>query len=145
MGCTCEWDTLFRGPSAIFEKVICYDFEMSTQRARRSGDNGSKGAALKTDDITVSILREIRDGISGLSTRVDETNARLDVTNERVDEVRRQQIASEMRLATATAEVAMTMREVGERIERVLREETRTIRRLDRCEERLSVLERKTG
>ncbi|MBK5938918.1 hypothetical protein [Halochromatium roseum] len=41
-------------------------------------------------DLTIEILREIRDGISGLRTefieRLDQTNARLDQTNARLDQ-----------------------------------------------------------
>ena len=41
-------------------------------------------------DLTIEILREIRDGISGLRTefieRLDQTNARLDQANARLDQ-----------------------------------------------------------
>ncbi|NEX18395.1 MAG: hypothetical protein C1943_17765 [Halochromatium sp.] len=43
-----------------------------------------------TSDLTIEILREIRDGISGLRAefieRLDQTNARLDQTNARLDQ-----------------------------------------------------------
>lgn len=42
------------------------------------------------NELTIEILREIRDGISGLRTefieRLDQTNARLDQTNARLDQ-----------------------------------------------------------
>jgi len=38
-------------------------------------------------DVTVQILREIRDEIRGLGGRIDQTNERLDQTNERLGKV----------------------------------------------------------
>lgn len=37
-------------------------------------------------DLTVAILREIRDEIRGTNSRLDHTNARLDQTNARLDQ-----------------------------------------------------------
>jgi cob(I)alamin adenosyltransferase len=45
---------------------------------------------MTTDDLTIEILRDIRDGIRDLRTdfiqRLDETNSRLDQTNSRLDQ-----------------------------------------------------------
>ena|ERR1043165_2008358 len=43
------------------------------------------GAAVTDSDLTVSILREIRDAIVKTNARLDETNIRLDETNTRLD------------------------------------------------------------
>ena len=45
---------------------------------------------MTSDDLTVEILKQIRDGIRDMqqdfNARLDQTNARLDQTNERLDE-----------------------------------------------------------
>jgi chromosome segregation ATPase len=38
------------------------------------------------DDLTVAILREIRDELKGTNSRLDQTNSRLDQTNSRLDQ-----------------------------------------------------------
>lgn len=68
-------------------------------------------------DLTVEILREIRDEIRStrvdLGSRIDATNQRLDATNqgldatnERLDRLERQQISAEIHLATELVAVA---------------------------------------
>jgi len=70
---------------------------------------------METSDITVEILRSIRDEIRGtredlrgemramredLSSRIDATNTRLDVTNERLDTLERRLTETDIRIAT---------------------------------------------
>ena len=45
------------------------------------------GMADELPSLTIEILKQIRDGISGLGTRLDETNRRLDETNTRLSSV----------------------------------------------------------
>ena len=40
----------------------------------------------EAENLTVQILREIRDELKGTNARIDQTNARLDQTNERLDQ-----------------------------------------------------------
>ena len=60
----------------------------------------------ETPDLTVAILREIRDEIRATNARLDVTNARLDETNTRLDRMFQEQIRH------ATAIVAL---EAGQR------------------------------
>jgi hypothetical protein len=59
---------------------------------------------MEPSDITVEILKDIRDEIRGVRTelggRIEQTHARLDETNERLERVEQRQVASEMHLAT---------------------------------------------
>ena len=64
---------------------------------------------MESSDITVEILKDIRDEIRGVRTELhetrDELGARLEQTNERLERVERRQVASEMRLATELVSV----------------------------------------
>lgn len=111
---------------------------------------------MEPTDITVEILKNIRDEIretrtelretrTELSTRIDETraelSARIDETNARVDALGRRQVDTEVRLATELTAVAAAVREVRDelRIDRALR------RRVDDHEARIAALERRGG
>jgi chromosome segregation ATPase len=84
-------------------------------------------------DITVHILREIRDEIR-------ETNGRLDQTNTRLEEVRdelgRRIVESETRTATALVSVAGALQD----IKQLLTDRLDLRDRVDRCEREIEVL-----
>jgi hypothetical protein len=97
---------------------------------------------MEPTDITVQILREIRDG-------VNETNARLDLTREemsarfgevdaRFGQFERRLTETEIRLATELVAVASAVREVRDE----LREDRRLRARVDDHERRIGVLEK---
>lgn len=60
---------------------------------------------MEATDVTVQILREIRDEILGTNARIEQTNARIEQTNVRLDqkfdELGRRLAESEIRTATA--------------------------------------------
>jgi predicted nucleic acid-binding Zn-ribbon protein len=60
---------------------------------------------METNDITVEILRDIRDAVRETNTRIDQTNDRINGTNTRLDEqterLDRRITQSEVRTATA--------------------------------------------
>lgn len=71
---------------------------------------------MEPTDLTVVILREIRDEIRATNGRVDQTNSRLDQTNSRLDELRdelsRRIVASEVRTSTAIADLTGSVRQL---------------------------------
>jgi methyl-accepting chemotaxis protein len=96
----------------------------------------SKGRCSVTDDLTVRILTDIRDGVR-------ETNARLDQTRDelssRIDALTQRVVESEIRTATALTDVASTVREVAT----LLREQGDLRPRVERCERQIAALERR--
>lgn len=115
---------------------------------------------LPPDDLTIHILREIRDEVRQtnarldrmnleLNDRIDGTNARLDgaVTrlDARIDEVReelsRRIVESEIRTATAIADLASTVRDMTA----VLRQQHDLRPRVERCESEIAELKRRVG
>jgi septal ring factor EnvC (AmiA/AmiB activator) len=80
----------------------------------------------KPVDLTVQVLKEIRDEVKKTNARLDQTNARLDQTNARLDqtneevhamkeELSRRIVESELRTATAITELAGTVRDLTSR------------------------------
>lgn len=45
----------------------------------------TENALMEDSDLTIEILKSIRDGVRDTNARIDETNARLDQTNARLD------------------------------------------------------------
>lgn len=66
-----------------------------------------------SDDLTLRILGEIRDGVRATNQRLDQTNQRLDQTNQRLDQAR-----TELRdeIAQTRTEIAQTRNELLARI-----------------------------
>jgi chromosome segregation ATPase len=107
-------------------------------------------------DLTVQILREIRDGVNLIGARVDQTNARLDQTNARLgqtnarldqtiddvngrfDRLERRMTETEIRIATEIVAVASAVREVRDE----LREDRRLRAQVDDHERRIGSLEK---
>jgi chromosome segregation ATPase len=99
-------------------------------------------------DLTVSILREIRDEVRKTNQRLDQTNERLDQTNERLDQtnerlerLERRQTETEVRLATELVAVASAVGELTE----LLRQDRALRQRVDDHERRISAVEQKVG
>jgi len=107
---------------------------------------------MEPTDLTIEILKGIREETHKTSERVNETNQRLDETNQRLDNLRtdlvdrierveRRQTESEVRLASELVAVGGAVREVRD----LLREDRALRTRVDDHERRLSAVERRTG
>ncbi len=96
-------------------------------------------------DLTVEVLKQIRDEIVGLRGELRETRTalsdRIDQTNEKVDVLARRQTETEVRLATELVAVAQAVTSVRQ----IIGEKLDDRRRVDDHERRLGVLERKAG
>jgi chromosome segregation ATPase len=107
-------------------------------------------------DLTVQILREIRDEIhktneqldgvrNELSVRIDRTNERLDGTNERLEELRselsRRIVDSEVRTATAITALAGAIGDVKQ----LLADRLDVQDRVARCEQDIALLKERVG
>jgi len=99
---------------------------------------------METNDITVEILRSIRDAVRETNARVDQTNARLDEQTERLDRRIDEQTErldrrigeSETRTATAILALKGSMDDVKNLLEARL--DLRD--RVDRCERDIEVI-----
>ncbi len=118
---------------------------------------------MDNNDITIEILKEIRDEIRNTNGRIDTTNTRLDQTNERLDQtnVKLGQLGhdlegkidhlrsdlvtrmaeTEIRTATALSDVAGTMRDVRD----LLRDRFDLRDRVERCERDIDELKHRVG
>jgi len=103
---------------------------------------------MEPTNLTIEILKSIRDEVRGVRDEVRVTNERIDAvreqqvhTNERIDAVREQQVHTEVRLATELAASAGEFR--GLRDE--LRKAGFVRARLDDHEARIEALEKRTG
>jgi hypothetical protein len=109
---------------------------------------------MQPGDVTIEILKGIRDEVRQTNVRLDETNVRLeggfvelggriDATNARIDEMRaelsRRIVASEVRTATAITDLAGTVRELTS----VLRSQADIRPRVERCERDIDELRRR--
>jgi methyl-accepting chemotaxis protein len=112
-----------------------------------------EGAALEPTDLTIVVLKEIRDEVRALGTRIDSTNERIDGTNARVDgmneringtnerleELSRRVVESEIRTSTAIADLAGTVRDMTS----VLRAANDLRPRVERCEQDIAEMKRR--
>ena len=104
---------------------------------------------MEPTDITIEILKDIRDGVRQVSQRLDETNVhlggRIDATNERLDAMReelsRRIVESEIRTSTAITALAGTVQDMTE----VLRASHDLRPRVERCEKDIAELRRRVG
>jgi len=107
---------------------------------------------LEPTDVTIEILKVIRDDVKRIrdeakqtNARLDQTNARLDQTNARIDSMHdglsRRIVESEVRTATAITDLSLTMREMTD----VLRAQHDVRPRLDRCEHDITALKQHLG
>jgi hypothetical protein len=88
---------------------------------------------MEPTDLTIEILKDIRE-------EGRKTNTRLDTTNERLERLERRQTESEIRLATELVGVAGAVREVRD----LLRDDLSVRARVEDHERRLSAVERRT-
>lgn len=113
---------------------------------------GYLGEVLLGDDITVGILRSIRDEIretrTELSARIDEVakrvgsvEGRLESVDGRVESLERRQTATEMRLATELLAVVRAIHEVRD----ILRESLALAPKVADHEQRIRALEARSG
>ena len=95
------------------------------------------------DELTLAVLRDIREEAKKTNERLDRTNERLDQTNERLDQTREELsqriVEGELRTATAITELAGTVGEVRDLLregltlrDRVARNEGEILRIKDR-------------
>jgi hypothetical protein len=89
---------------------------------------------MEPTDLTIEILKGIRDG-------VHQTNGRLDDLVDRVERVERRQTETEKHLASELVAVGGAVREVRD----LLREDHALRNRVDDHERRLTAVERRTG
>ena len=71
---------------------------------------------MEPENLTLEVLKEIRDEGKRNGVRIDETNARLNETNARLESLRddlgRRIVESEMRTATAMTELSGSVRDL---------------------------------
>jgi chromosome segregation ATPase len=91
---------------------------------------------MKPDDLTIEVLKEIRDEGRKTNERLNDTNSRLDQMR---DELSRRIVESEMRTATALTELAMSVKDVAG----LLRAQNDLKPRLEKCEEEIEKLKRR--
>ena len=98
---------------------------------------------MEPKDLTLEVLKQIREDGRRNGERIDETNARLNETNARLDNLGetlgRRIVESEMRTATAIAELAGTVRELSTS----LKEDRDLRRRVERCESDIAALKQR--
>jgi hypothetical protein len=92
-------------------------------------------------DVTIEILKSIRDDVHVLAERQSETNARLDTTNDRLDVLSRRVVESEVRTATAITDLHGTVRDMVD----VLRAQHDLRPRLDHAERDISEIKNRLG
>jgi chromosome segregation ATPase len=100
---------------------------------------------MEPTDLTIEILKGIRDEIRQTNQRLDQTNEHLDQTNERLDQrfdlLSRRLVESETRTATALVDLAGAVREVKQ----LLSDRLDLRDRVDRCESEISRLKEHVG
>jgi predicted nucleic acid-binding Zn-ribbon protein len=97
---------------------------------------------MEPQDLTVEILKSIRDEAKATNSRLDQTNSRLDrIRNDLSDqivelrqELSRRIVQSEVRTATAITELAGSVREMTG----VLRSSAELRPRVERCEQEIA-------
>ena len=91
-----------------------------------------------SDEITVRVLKEIRDAVAQTNAQLDQTNAELRETR---DELGRRIVESEMRTATAIADLAGAVNGLAD----LLRDQLELRDRVGRCEADIRELKRRVS
>jgi phage shock protein A len=105
-----------------------------------------------SDDLTLKVLIEIRDGIAATNARVDQTNQRIDKlrtdvdhlradTNQRLDQLRTEHLESEVRQATRMTELIASTRSLND----MLSDRFDLRDRVERCESEIAELKKRVG
>lgn len=96
----------------------------------------------KPVDLTLEVLKSIRDEVKKTNTRLDATNTRLDALSDDVKELRdelgRRIVESELCTATAITELAGTVRELTT----ILRAQGELRPRVEKCEQEIAEIKR---
>ncbi|MDP3156952.1 MAG: hypothetical protein Q8N23_30050 [Archangium sp.] len=103
----------------------------------------AKVAFMEPENLTLEVLKEIRDDGKRNGARIDETNARLNETNARLESLRddlgRRIVESELRTATAITELSGSVRDLISFIK-----EDRDLRgRMERAEKDIAALKQR--
>jgi len=105
---------------------------------------------MTSDDLTLEVLKSIRDEVRHTNGQIEQTNARLDQTNGRLDqtnarldslreELSRRIVESEVRTSTAITDLAGTVREMTA----LLRNLVDLRPRMERCEQEIEALKQR--
>ena len=100
---------------------------------------------MEPTDLTLEVLKEIRDEGRKTNTRIDETNKRLDETNARLEALRedltRRVVESEIRTATALTALSADVRELTSFLK-----QTQDLRpRVTQCEQDIAAIKQRLG
>lgn len=100
---------------------------------------------MEPSDLTVQILREIRDAVRETNVRVDQTNVRLEETRsmmeEKFDILAQRIVESEIRTATAITGLGGAL----DQVKNLLMDRLDLRDRVDRCERDISLLKDHAG
>lgn len=100
---------------------------------------------MEPTNLTIEILKDIRDEARRMGDRIDQTNDRLDQTNERLETMReelsRRIVESEIRTSTAITDLAGTVRELTS----YLKQANDLRPRLEQCEVDIIGIKRRLG
>ena len=98
---------------------------------------------MEPENLTLEVLKEIRDDGKRNGARIDETNARLNETNARLESLRddlgRRIVESELRTATAITELSGSVRDLIS----VIKEDRDLRGRMDRAEKDIASLKQR--
>jgi hypothetical protein len=84
------------------------------------GTDDSENGSGKVHDLTIEILRDIRDEMRRMSGKIDETNLRLDETNLRLDQTNRRLDDTNHRLEDGFAGVNARIDGLSARVDHIL-------------------------
>jgi hypothetical protein len=96
---------------------------------------------MQPSDLTIEILRGIRDEVHGLSARVDATNAGLNALRDDMKQVKHRETQTEVRLASEIVAVVGAVRGVRD----LLREGRAADHRIDDHERRIAAQEQRVA
>lgn len=91
---------------------------------------------MEPTNLTIEILKSIRDEVRGLGGRVDQTNVSLEQMNGRMDHMERRIVESELRTATAITDLAGTIQALTD----LLKSQHDLRPRVERCEREIDAL-----
>ncbi len=93
------------------------------------------------DDITIEILKDIRDEIRGTNKRIGVTNERIDRVDVRIDRLEQSVTEGEIRTATAITDMHGTLKDVRD----LLRDQLDLRDRVERCERDIAELKHRVS
>lgn len=96
---------------------------------------------MEQTDLTLAVLREIRDEGKRTNERLERTNERLEQTNERLEQLTRRVVDSELRTATALTALAGSVNELSA----MLKQDRDLRHRVERCEHDIAELKTRSS